>query len=625
MLQNNKLLGHLAFLVMFILAAIFYLERAIFADNALAIFMMICNKVFAISSNRFGSVLPQVLPILAIRLHMPLRIVLLVFSVSYILFFYVIYLVITYWFRKDSIALAVPLIFLVGIRYSFFWIYSEAHEAMVYSVLLCAFLFFSASWKPRTGNTVIKVLSATLIMALCFFSHPVALFTVLFILGFFMIDQKLWKSAWMFFLIILISILAMVKVWVIPVSENEGQWFREFLGSILKIKEIPSSESIRFLFKHSYSIYLFTSLTFLITVIFYLVNRQYLKMTYYIVSTVLFLLIIASTFRIWFLPFLTEKNLMPLNLFVLLPFLNDVVFRSRKWIVGRQLFIMAAFVFGLAGIVLAAGSYTKRLNYIHSILHQTQKLPGNKFIVPERILDRRRTNVFWAIGVESLLLSSLDNTDSARTTYVSANKVTLNPSISLQDPNTFLCVPFNPLMIDMQKMDKRYFSLGSGVYRELRAEDLYNDLDSNIWYRNTFDDLNYTNRGDSCKTDDDGNRYFLLTSDFSPGPTSDLTRISKGDITFVFASARIFPMEHITPNKLNVVISHERGQKVIDYYMLFVEQDYSLKPFEWQTINVGGALSDQRVNDQLKVYIWDPERKKMKMDDMVVRFSLVKL
>ena len=182
---NNKMLGQLMFLFLFVMALLFYLERTIFVDPCYAVFNILYYRDYIVEAGRTAAVFPQTLALLAVKLELPLKVILGIYSISFILLYYLVFLVIAYGFKLDRLALAVPLVMMLGVKYSFFWISTETHQALVYTILFYAFLSWSLSFKPGVLFWSIRLIVATGILFLCFYSHPVSLFTVLFVLGFF--------------------------------------------------------------------------------------------------------------------------------------------------------------------------------------------------------------------------------------------------------------------------------------------------------------------------------------------------------------------------------------------------------------------------------------------------------
>ena len=76
-LNKYRITGHLYFLVLLVLAGIFYKERVLYADSAWQIYKIINFSSFNIEAGRYGTVLTQIITLFAVRQELPLRFVIL--------------------------------------------------------------------------------------------------------------------------------------------------------------------------------------------------------------------------------------------------------------------------------------------------------------------------------------------------------------------------------------------------------------------------------------------------------------------------------------------------------------------------------------------------------------------
>ncbi len=617
-ISNNILLGHGAFLVLFFLAVFFYLERTLYVDTSYMTFNLLHYKDFFCAGQRYAAQIPQALPLLAIKLHLPLKLVLGIYSVSFILLYYLVFLIIAYVLKNDKLAIAVPLVLLLGVKYSFFWTVTETHQALVYTVLLTSFLYYSQKMKPGIKNLILKLIIATGIIFLCFFSHPVAFFPVLFILGYFLIDQKLWKNYFVYILAAILFAMTILKVFLIPTNSYDTAVYDDFFSILSNPANLFKSQSLIFFIGKIFNIYFFSLIIFIVTTLFYILKKQYLKLAFYLVSVILFLFIIFMTFSRWFYPFIQEKNIIPLNIFLLIPFLNEVIFSSRRLTILRQVFLIILFAVAVVHIVSASGFYTNRIAYVRSLINSTKKFPEKKFIIKQKDIDMNQVNVRWAFAVESLLFSSLNGPDSSRSIFVPDEGDDFMPDPKLNNPMLFICVPWS-MNLNIGKMDKHYFNLENSAYRILALEDFYTKNKRTI-YSNIFDKpLN--KKSENYGRDSTGNSFYILTSEFSPGMTKMYTDLSSTKSILLSATVKVCPVEEVNPQSLKLVICREQKGVAYDYYSINSPQPYIPESENWTILSVSGIVRNTDKNDKVKIYLWNPERKKIKMDDFVICYT----
>ena len=621
LIYNNRLLGQLMFLVLFVLALVFYLERTVFVDPCYAVFNILYYHDFVSEAGRYAAIYPQSLALLAISMDLPLKVVLAVYSVTFILLYYLIFLVISYGFKLDRIALAIPLILLMGIKYSFFWISTETHQALVYTIFLYAFLTWSMNFRPGIFTWILRIVIGTGILLLCFYSHPVSLFTVLFVLGFLVIDHKLWLKPDGYVLAAVIVALAVYKFTTGVSTGYESFYFKGFGSFFERLGNLMHSESLQFLKISLPGIYLFSLILFVITATWYLRMKQYLKLCYFLLSLVLFSLILFTTFDIWYFPFIQEKNLMGLNLLILIPFLKDVVFPAGRNRTLIQWVIILAFLTGVFHVISASFFYKDRLAYIKSMIDSVRKYPEKKFIISNAMVDRDRLNVNWALAPETLILSSLEGPDSSVSIYINDDYGSIKQGINLNDSLLFICAPWAQ-DLEIRKLNKNYFNLDHSTYRVLSEKEMIQGPEI-PFYVNRFDDPAMRKDKQRCLQDSSGNFYYAGNSEFSPGFYGKYSDVSKNPGLIITATVRVFPFEPVNSKWLSLVISREQNQTVFDYHNSAIQKPDTLKIREWNTISVSGIIRSKDPDDQLKVYLWNPEKKRVGMDDLVITYRII--
>ena len=102
--RKYLILGHLCFLVLLILSAKYANVRVLLTDSAYQVFYDINHPGMLINDSRYSMVLTQILPWIAIHLHLPLKLVIISYSVSFILVGYVCWLITAYLMRQRQAA-----------------------------------------------------------------------------------------------------------------------------------------------------------------------------------------------------------------------------------------------------------------------------------------------------------------------------------------------------------------------------------------------------------------------------------------------------------------------------------------------------------------------------------------
>ncbi|MDR2407668.1 MAG: hypothetical protein LBE13_06120, partial [Bacteroidales bacterium] len=127
--DENKYLifGHLTFFVLFILGFIFANERVLFIDSGAQVFEFIRDEGFEIYVKRYSMYLFQILPVLAVKLHLPVSIVIYSYSFSVLIIGYLLWLITVYYLKNQQVGILM-LFVILGIRQTFFHAISETFQ-----------------------------------------------------------------------------------------------------------------------------------------------------------------------------------------------------------------------------------------------------------------------------------------------------------------------------------------------------------------------------------------------------------------------------------------------------------------------------------------------------------------
>lgn len=170
----NRLVPHMPWIILMVLSVLLYKER-IFADSGFYVSQFINSRFFWIECQRIVLGISQLLPLTAVWLGLELRYVLILYSVSHVLFFYALFLFVYYGLRDRRSGLLIILSQTVGIMYSFFTPMFELY----YGVPLL--ITFYAIWRLNIRASLV-VLILAILEILILLSHPLAFMLFPFLL-----------------------------------------------------------------------------------------------------------------------------------------------------------------------------------------------------------------------------------------------------------------------------------------------------------------------------------------------------------------------------------------------------------------------------------------------------------
>jgi hypothetical protein len=462
--NKHRMTGHLFFLVMIVLAVVFHRERMLYADSAWYVFKIVNFSKLNVEAGRSSAIITQLLPLIFVRQELPLKFVILAYSVSFFLVYYLVYIICVYAFRNEAAGLVILLVLVLGIRHNFYHPVQETLQGLVYTVLLFAWLRFPLKLKIKEFRIAIHFIIGLLIIILCYFAHPMTLFPVLFILGYHIVEKNDWNNYSAYALIILTLVVYSLKYMTTDDQSYEGQFFGSFGNALETMGNFFNLYSLKFFLKRLGGLYFFTLIIAISVSLSYIHQKAWLKFGYFLITSSGFFIITVLTYHMGDSDMAMERVFMPLSIFIGIPFVQEWLTRYRKQDLIAYSFLVLVLIFSMLGISRTGSVYSDRLAYLDELLENSSSFPGNKFIIEKKSIDMSKIIVPWAIGVETLLYSSLDSPDDARTIYLVDDLEEFQ--IDWEDPALFLGANFLRDW-NASSLNKTYIKLQDGKYSQL--------------------------------------------------------------------------------------------------------------------------------------------------------------
>jgi hypothetical protein len=453
-----KLILFALFFVLFILSIVYYKERVFYYDSAFQFFKIIFNGSFNIEASRYSTCIIQIPTLIALKLGFSLKTLSIVFSASFVAFYFCVFLLITKVLKNNFAGMVLAISLATSTSLGFFHIVTEIHQAIVYVVLFFAWLYFPSKSLSAKAQTI-KFTIAFLISILAFFSHPTAIFLLAFVMGFYIIDQKIWKKTEIYLFAIFLFIMALLKAIFTKSDSYEGHLISQFNLFIDLTPKFWTLYSFKFFIKNITGIYLFMVATGFVVAINYIYLKNWLKLGYFLITSILFFLLTIIIYNEGNADIAMERVFLPLNVFVAIPFCKDFLFKKHQKL-PVKIYLSVLFIFSLGLIIKGGIKYSKRTQYVKSIIERVEKYDGSKFFVYRSQLNMELIEIPWALSTESLLLSSVDG--SSKTFYFVETLDDI-AKIKNQVKDVLLITNFW-LYWNATDLNKRYFNLSPGYY-----------------------------------------------------------------------------------------------------------------------------------------------------------------
>ncbi|MBL7817256.1 MAG: hypothetical protein JNL70_19695 [Saprospiraceae bacterium] len=427
-------LGHATFGVLAILALVFWRERTMMLDASFQSFDIINNGKLAIQVQRFGAAFVQSFPLLTSKLGLPLYVVLMSYSLAFVLFHWLAFFICDKILRVKEMALGVLLWYVLMTAHTFYW----AQNEVIQGISLC-FVYFALLLNRKEFPKLRWYdypLSIGLVFTLVYF-HPLIIFPFCFMWGYFFVDKMpplsiLWKKnqtpkpsklSWglLGWSILGFALANYVKFYVTGLSPYDKGSSERFNNHIVRpLKELLRGPSQKLFWGHCFDDFALVLPFFLLIIGVYVWKKSLLKALFFLFAAFGLIFIIATSYfdsKDWFY---LESQYLPLAVMLAIPFIFDVLpqIKNVKWALGIVSFIL---VFKILYILQTHKPYTQRLNYLTEMLSKTTRFEGTKFFIDHKDIDEKKLLMYWGCAYETLYISATQSPDSTRSLYVAEN------------------------------------------------------------------------------------------------------------------------------------------------------------------------------------------------------------
>lgn len=462
-----RYVGHIFFLVYAALSVYYATERIVFIDSAKYLFDLINNESLLITG-RAGGYPVLLLPLLCIKLKLSLYIVIVAFSLSYVLVFYLIFILIVYVLKADKAAWLFLFSLLLCTRDTFYYPATEVYLGMAYVCLFYAILFSEV-----IKYKFISYLLVALLVFICSITHPVLILLLIPVLLFKFFESENNLEKWV---ISAISISAFFLFSLKPFTSNnlnaiEGAGYKKAFSFFSYLPDVFSFPSANFFYIHiwqSTSIYLMGLAAFVISILYYLFTKQFWKFSVIFISAAALWLLTVIVYSEGESAMVLGKSFAPLAFIFSLPFFHDILFEKKKWFNYSIMFLLSAVLFLKYRDIALIGKHQKeRINNLTENVNNARERGIYKAIVSYENVVGKDNLIHWAYSIESVLISSFDEAEQSVSIFIEDKKrMSLSEEI-LKSKNTFLYIQ-SEITLPLEKLNSHYFRLPEKEYVYLK-------------------------------------------------------------------------------------------------------------------------------------------------------------
>jgi hypothetical protein len=434
---------------------VFYKLR-IFSDTAQYLTDMIRYDGFAVSHNRFVSVLNQWLPVLLLKMHAPLRTLAMAYSFNYSLVPVLLGLLCMHWLKRPYHALAIMLLVVLMDVLMFYYTVSELQMG------LCVLLFYDAvsDYAQETKRWKTFAIVSILLLPTIALSHPTAIVSCVGWIGYRLLkDNPNYRLTGITVLGLVICFIVK-KFWFTTSYEAvKGLTWERVRPFGLNYYDGPLARSI---YQYILSEEFFVPIILLATIAMLAWKRKYKLIALLLAMVVgVFTLVLINfeDFGTHFYDHYYEHMLQPAMFFVVLMFSLAVAkIQGKEWLKAGLLCVV--FIISFAKISSGSEALVARQRWYAGYFELMDKLglkkaiAGRDWVPPGMIRGS-----FWSCAWETLWLSSFDGPEKSKTLFLTWDIHDMHEPVQAGDE--FVSDSWS---VKQNTLQARYFSLGDKPY-----------------------------------------------------------------------------------------------------------------------------------------------------------------
>ncbi|BDS14557.1 hypothetical protein [Aureispira anguillae] len=399
-------LGLFSYAILAILAIVFYKERTIFADVAFRFFAMIKDGDYAIQVHRFGSFFTQSFLYLSHALGLPLKNIMINYSVGFIAYKALVFVLCFKVLRQPTLAITLLFTDILIVAETFYWIQSELVESITFIILYFAVLKHISTKKLH----LLRLLLVLGMLITVLFFHPLAFILFLFmsLFSFLSTEEATYKKYLVGGLPIAVIILVVKSLYFKSPYDNSGiSLMQNFINSFPNYLGLPSN--YRFL-TYVVQDYYFLPIFLFILLGYYRKHQLWLKFGVLASFFFGYLFLVNVCFPHNNVQFHMESFYMPLSLFVALPFALDILPLVPK----NRILILLSLVIScrLIHIGFQHQKFTDCLDWKRELLQKTASSKNKKLAISAKHVPMDTLMLSWGSSYEFWMLSTIESGES---------------------------------------------------------------------------------------------------------------------------------------------------------------------------------------------------------------------
>jgi hypothetical protein len=460
--MNNNNLKQAAYIAvgslfaLLLLAIYYYKERVIFMDASYILFQIINDGQHAIQENRFGSFITHLVPFLFGKFNMPIKTIIIGYTLSFNLFYLAIISIMVFKLREYALAILMSFYYLLMVSDTFYWSNNEVHQGIAWMFLTMALLQYGANYKT---NSFMQVAILFMLGFLAISSHLLVTMPFAFLFFYILFDKNQNHFTLKEKIILPLGLLGLIflKYRLSLIQNYDGQ--KLLLIDKLSLNDISYYINQEFglhFIKSCTKEYWLTSLLFLIGLISLIRTKKWGLCFLTVMGCFSYYTFMCITFSNTgtYEKFHIESEWMGLGIIAATPFVFEFLNLTNKRIAVYALIIIS--IIRISYIIEASDKFKLRLQTSENIMDAMKRKGITKLAINENLELEHNYMLDWSLEEESLLLSCLNN-EKPLSTFFILKKDAIPDSI-LKSTSIYIGCFHN---YKFSEINKNYFKLDS--------------------------------------------------------------------------------------------------------------------------------------------------------------------
>ncbi len=460
----QNILSYLFFAFLIIWAIVTKEERIYISDPAYYFFHIVNNADFFYPGVRYTAIINQFPLVIASRMQLPLDSLLTVYSVSFVLVRLFYFFLVNNIFKNKAAGYTIIAISFVGVAESYFRPTSESTIALLNSIALYAWMCY-ADKKENWGKwkSPLALLVTVLFIIFGYVSHPIALFSLFFVIVFYALQNNKIKSAYTYLSIAFLFIVFFYRVFLGSNAYHHNGIYGNLIQSPFSIlTELQTYYPYKFFMHHFKWIYYPYAMLFAGALYVAIRKSKWYTALFFVGFSLVYFIVACASFKEGDANMQMEKIFLPNVMFAALVFAAFAKDFSQKYRFGFGVF--AILVLGLSmniNIKNYKPRYTRRVNDLHRVVEMADKLDTRKLVITPKQIEHLPLAYCWAYGIETLIISTIDENTDPLTVFIAKSPDEI--AHKMEQPDNFMPAAFQT-SFRQQNLNKTYFELPEQEY-----------------------------------------------------------------------------------------------------------------------------------------------------------------